>query len=64
MHGDAQAWFRARQIPFAKGSGEIALDGQVAPLPGALDVARACIEFHMLGGLIAESAEAKVRRQN
>jgi len=49
---------------FSKGSGEISLDGDSAPLPGALDVARAYIEFHMLGGLIAESAEAKARRQN
>jgi hypothetical protein len=47
---------------FAKGKGELALDGEAAPLPGALDVARAYIEFHMLGGLLAESAEAKARR--
>jgi hypothetical protein len=47
---------------FSNGSGEIALDGEAVPLPGALDVARAYIEFHMLGGLLAESAEARVRR--
>jgi hypothetical protein len=49
---------------FSKGSGELALDGQAAPLPGALDVARAYIEFHMLGGLLAERAEAKARRHD
>jgi hypothetical protein len=42
-----------------QGSGEIALDGQTAPLPGAHDVARAYIEFHMLGGLLAEAAERR-----
>lgn len=47
---------------FSKGSGEIVLDNEAAPLPGALDVARAYIEFHMLGGLIADSAEARARR--
>ncbi len=47
---------------FANGTGELVLDGEAAPLPGALDVARAYIEFHMLGGLLAESAEAKARR--
>jgi hypothetical protein len=47
---------------FARGGGEIALDGETVPLPGALDVARAYIEFHMLGGLIAEHAESHARR--
>jgi hypothetical protein len=47
---------------FANGTGEIVLDGQAAPLPEALDVARAYIEFHMLGGLIADAAEARARR--
>lgn len=42
-----------------RGDGEIALDGQTAPLPGAHDVARAYIEFHMLGGLLAEAAERR-----
>ena len=42
-----------------RGSGEIALDGQTAPLPAAHDVARAYIEFHMLGGLLAEAAERR-----
>jgi hypothetical protein len=46
---------------FANGQGEIALDDQATPLPGALDVARAYIEFHMLGGLIADAAEARRR---
>jgi hypothetical protein len=47
---------------FARGSGEILLDGEATPFPGALDVARAYIEFHMLGGLIADSAESRSRR--
>jgi hypothetical protein len=47
---------------FSNGQGEIALDGEATPLPGALDVARAYIEFHMLGGLIAEHAETRARR--
>jgi hypothetical protein len=42
-----------------RGDGEIALDGQTAALPGAHDVARAYIEFHMLGGLLAEAAERR-----
>ncbi len=36
---------------------EVTLDGQVAPLEGARDVARAYLEFHMLGGLLAQHAE-------
>lgn len=36
---------------------EVTLDGQAAPLDGARDVARAYLEFHMLGGLLAEHAE-------
>lgn len=35
----------------------VTLDGQRAPLPTARDVARAYLEFHMLGGLLAEHAE-------
>jgi hypothetical protein len=42
------------------GGGEIALDDQTAPLPTAHDVARSYIEFHMLGGLLAEAAERRV----
>ena len=42
-----------------KGEGEVVLDGVAAPLPGAHDVARSYIEFHMLGGLLAESAERR-----
>jgi len=34
-------------------TGEVRLDGETAPLPGALDIARAYLEFHMLGGIIA-----------
>ena len=41
---------------FRKGGGEIALDGRAAALPHAHDLARAYIEFHMLGGLLAEHA--------
>ncbi|HEU0029987.1 MAG TPA: hypothetical protein VFQ53_05095 [Kofleriaceae bacterium] len=37
--------------------GEVALDDRSVPLPNAQDVARQYIEFHMLGGLIAEAAE-------
>jgi hypothetical protein len=47
---------------FSKGTGEVVLDGTAAPLPGATDVARAYIEFHMLGGLIADAAESRSRR--
>lgn len=39
------------------GRGEVGLDGASAPLPGALDVARSYLEFHMLGGLLAEHTE-------
>jgi len=42
---------------FERGSGEAGLDGRSQPLPGALDVARAYLEFHMLGGLLADQAE-------
>ena len=44
-----------------KGGGEIRLDGETTPLPGAHDVARAYIEFHMLGGLLAEAAERRAQ---
>lgn len=47
---------------FSKGEGSAALDGVSVPLPNALDVARAYMEFHMLGGLIAEQAETGARR--
>jgi hypothetical protein len=36
---------------------EVTLDGATAPLDGARDVARAYLEFHMLGGLLAQHAE-------
>jgi hypothetical protein len=42
---------------FERGGGAAELDGRVEPLPGAHDVARAYLEFHMLGGLLAEHAE-------
>jgi hypothetical protein len=35
------------------GGGEIGLDGERAPLPDAVDVARTYLEFHMLGGMLA-----------
>jgi hypothetical protein len=44
-----------------KDGGELALDGKTCPLPGAHDVARAYIEFHMLGGLLAEAAERRAQ---
>lgn len=47
---------------FEGGGGEIRLDGATAPLDGAPDVARAYLEFHMLGGMLAESAERFARR--
>lgn len=34
-------------------TGEVRLDDRVAPLPDALDLARAYLELHMLGGIIA-----------
>jgi hypothetical protein len=47
---------------FSKGEGSVSLDGTSVPLPGALDIARAYLEFHMLGGLIAEHAETAARQ--
>lgn len=47
---------------FQGGDGSIHLDDAQAPLPGALDVARAYLEYHMLGGLLAEHAERFARR--
>ena len=41
---------------------EVTLDGTAAPLDGARDVARAYLEFHMLGGLLAQHAEEYVAR--
>lgn len=46
---------------FQGGSGEIVLGTETAPLPNALDVARDYLEFHMLGGLLAEHAETRAR---
>jgi hypothetical protein len=37
------------------GVGEVRLDAATAPLPGALDAARAYLEFHMLGAIISEA---------
>ncbi len=37
------------------GQGELRLDDATAPLSGALDIARAYLEFHMLGGMIADA---------
>jgi hypothetical protein len=42
-------WFR-----FEPGRGTVGVDERSADLPGAVDVARAYLEFHMLGGLLAE----------
>jgi hypothetical protein len=49
------------QFGFECGRGEVVLGEQRAPLPGALDVARAYLEFHMLGGLLCEQVEAERR---
>ena len=46
---------------FSRGAGDLVLDGAVAPLPDALDIARAYIEFHAIGGLLAESVAARAR---
>jgi hypothetical protein len=46
---------------FDREGGTVSLDDRSTPLPGALDVARAYIEFHMLGGLLAEHAESRAR---
>jgi hypothetical protein len=46
---------------FEGGTGEIVLDGAAAPLEDAADVARAYLEFHMLGGFLAEYAERFAR---
>lgn len=43
------------------GRGEVALGHERAALPGALDVARAYLEFHMLGGLLCERVESERR---
>lgn len=48
---------------FSKGEGEIALGSRTAPLPSALDVARAYLEFHTLGGLLCEHAERGAAKQ-
>lgn len=42
---------------FESGQGQVALGSRTAELPAAMDVARAYLEFHMLGGLLAEQAE-------
>jgi hypothetical protein len=47
------------QFGFDGGRGEVVLGDQRAPLPGALDVARAYLEFHMLGGLLCEQVESE-----
>ncbi|MBK9035396.1 MAG: hypothetical protein IPL61_29765 [Myxococcales bacterium] len=47
---------------FDDGVGSIRVDATSAPMPAALDVARAYLEYHMLGGLLAEHAERFVRR--
>ncbi|MDB4964254.1 MAG: hypothetical protein JWP01_4253 [Myxococcales bacterium] len=38
------------------GAGELRLDGATAALPESLDIARAYLEFHMLGRMIADAA--------
>ena len=41
---------------FGPDGGEVRLDGETAPLPAAHDLAREYLEFHMLGGMIADAA--------
>lgn len=43
---------------FDGGEGRVHLDDRSAPFAGALDTARDYMEFHLLGGLIAEHLEA------
>lgn len=43
-----------RSVP-APGAGELRLDEATAPFPSALDTARAYLEYHMLGSIIAEA---------
>ncbi len=50
------------QFGFDGGRGEVVLGDQRASLPGALDVARAYLEFHMLGGLLCEQVETQRHR--
>jgi hypothetical protein len=45
---------------FEGGAGHVLLGEQSAELPGALDVARAYLEFHMLGGLLCDQVERRV----
>lgn len=47
---------------FERGQGALGVDGEIEPMAGALDVARDYIEFHMLGGLLAEEAEKVAAR--
>jgi hypothetical protein len=44
---------------FEGGAGQVLLGQQSTELPGALDVARAYLEFHMLGGLLCDQVESR-----
>lgn len=44
---------------FEGGTGQVLLGDQSTELPGALDVARAYLEFHMLGGLLCDQVERR-----
>lgn len=44
---------------FEGGQGQVLLGEQSTELPGALDVARAYLEFHMLGGLLCDQVERR-----
>jgi hypothetical protein len=44
---------------FEGGEGQVLLGNQSTELPGALDVARAYLEFHMLGGLLCDQVERR-----
>jgi hypothetical protein len=44
---------------FEGGEGRVLLGDQSTEMPGALDVARAYLEFHMLGGLLCDQVERR-----
>jgi hypothetical protein len=46
---------------FERGEGSVLLGDRSAELPDALDVARSYVEFHLLGGLLADQAERRLR---
>jgi hypothetical protein len=45
---------------FEQGTGEVGVDGHFEELPDAMEIARAYLEFHMLGGLLLEHTERRI----